>query len=105
MRVFLGGACQEAVLEQSDTQLTEIANSELQQILGVRGAPDLKMVVRWPRSMPQYHVGHIERIEQIEQHVTRLQNVALIGNAYRGVGIPQCIDGAMKAAELLADRP
>ncbi|MEC7696687.1 MAG: protoporphyrinogen oxidase [Planctomycetota bacterium] len=105
VRVFLGGACQEAILEQSDTQLAEIANREMQQILGVRGAPCLKMVVRWPRSMPQYHVGHTRRIEQIENRVSQLQNVALIGNAYHGVGIPQCIDGAIRAAELLVERP
>ena len=51
--------------------------------------------------MPQYHVGHLERVERIDRQVAQLKNIALVGNAYRGVGIPQCIDGAMQAAESL----
>ena len=103
VRVFLGGACQSTVLEQSDEKLIEIATNELQRILCIRDAPHLQMVTRWPQSMPQYHLGHIERVERIEQNVRRLQNIALIGNAYRGVGIPQCIHGAMKAAEAIVE--
>jgi oxygen-dependent protoporphyrinogen oxidase len=101
VRVFMGGATQESILEYQDAKLAEIAASELSQIMDIRNLPHFHCVTRWPRSMPQYHVGHVERIARIDLQVARLENLALIGNAYRGVGIPQCIDGALRAAELL----
>ena len=101
VRVFLGGASQSSILEHQDTKLAEIAAGELKQIIGLDGSPQFHTVIRWPQSMPQYHVGHLERVERIERQVAQLKNIALVGNAYRGVGIPQCIDGAMQAAEAL----
>ncbi len=101
VRIFIGGATQASILEHDDSKLLEIADDELKQIVDVRGAPHFRTIIRWPRSMPQYHVGHLERIERIDQQVAQIKNFALIGNAYRGVGIPQCVDGAVRAAESL----
>ena len=63
--------------------------------------PTCHHLSRWERSMPQYHVGHAQLVAGIENRVTRTGNLTLIGNAYRGVGIPQCIDGAVRAAEAI----
>jgi oxygen-dependent protoporphyrinogen oxidase len=82
---------------------------ELRGLLGIRGGPLIADVARWPRSMPQYHVGHVERIARIKQLAAKYPTLALAGNAYDGVGIPQCIAGAEAAAERIvmafADQP
>jgi oxygen-dependent protoporphyrinogen oxidase len=59
-------------------------------------------IARWPRSMPQYHVGHLARVARIEQLATAVPTLALAGNAYRGVGIPQCIASGEAAAERIS---
>ena len=101
IRVFVGGAGRESILEHSDAKLLEIASSELAQLMGIQGKPQYHEVSRWKKSMPQYHVGHATRVEQIESGVARLKNLSLIGNAYRGVGIPHCIEGAVRATEAI----
>ena len=67
VRVFIGGACQSELTELPDDQLREIATDELQSLIGARGAPIFSDVARWPGSMPQYHLGHCELVERIEQ--------------------------------------
>ena len=104
IRVFLGGACQESILQHGDAQLAEIAIRELKQIMGTQGEPHYQRVVRWTKAMPQYHLGHLERVAKIEKHAARLSNLALIGNAYRGVGLPHCVQGAISAVERLCGR-
>ena len=61
-------------------------------------------IARWPTAMPQYHVGHLDRVARIESLVEKLPTLALAGNAYRGVGVPQCIASGEAAAEKV-DRP
>ena len=73
--------------------------TELKELLGVTGVPDFVRIARWNRAMPQYHVGHLERIEEIERRVKLLPGLALAGNAYRGVGVPDCIHSGELAAE------
>lgn len=98
-RVFIGGACQGELLEQSDTELERIAREELAELLGAGGPPTLARVARWADAMPQYHLGHLERVARIESRVAALPGLALAGNAYRGVGIPQVIASGEAAAE------
>jgi protoporphyrinogen/coproporphyrinogen III oxidase len=83
----------------SDQQLIEIACDELRELIGMRGTVDCVEVARWPTSMPQYHVGHLERVAAIEARLVNLAGLALAGNAYHGVGIPQCIQSGEAAAE------
>jgi len=64
--------------------------------------PHVTDIARWPRAMPQYHVGHLDRVDHIESLAARHPTLALVGNAYRGVGIPQCIAGAQAAADRIA---
>jgi protoporphyrinogen/coproporphyrinogen III oxidase len=99
IRVFLGGAMQSEMLEQSDDQLRAVAEEELRDLLGVSGAPCLSMIFRWPAAMPQYHFGHVWRVRYIRQLLAAHAGLALAGNAYDGVGIPQCIKIGEDAAE------
>jgi protoporphyrinogen/coproporphyrinogen III oxidase len=99
IRVFVGGACQPHLLEQPDETILAMAHQELKELLGIDGSPDLSRLIRWNEAMPQYHVGHLDRVERIEQAVARLPNLALAGNAYQGVGIPFCVHSGERAAE------
>jgi oxygen-dependent protoporphyrinogen oxidase len=105
LRVFLGGALNEAVLEQDDEALLALARRELGALLGVKAPPLFTRLARYPKAMPQYHVGHLARVEAIEQALGRHPGLALAGGAYRGVGIADCIRTGEEAAErLLAER-
>jgi oxygen-dependent protoporphyrinogen oxidase len=99
IRVFIGGACQSELLELDDDRLRELATSELRSLLGTNAAPVMCDIARWPASMPQYHLGHCELVESIERRAVALPNFALAGNAYHGVGIPNCIHSGEQAAE------
>ncbi len=99
IRVFIGGACQSVLAELDDDSLRTIAADELRSLLGTRGVPVFDDIARWPGSMPQYHVGHGQRVARIETATTRWPGLALAGNAYHGVGIPHCIHSGETAAE------
>ncbi|MDP9133207.1 MAG: protoporphyrinogen oxidase [Actinomycetota bacterium] len=98
LRVFLGGALREAILEQDDARLTEIAREQLSDLLGVGEAPLWTRVARYRKAMPQYHVGHLARVETIELALARHPGLALAGGAYRGVGIADCVRSGEDAA-------
>ena len=99
LRVFLGGAQQPEMVELPEEELRTIVLEELGELLGATGEPQLFQVVRWRQAMPQYHLGHLERVARIEQAVAALPGLELAGNAYRGVGIPDCIKSGEQAAE------
>ncbi len=104
IRVFIGGACQSELAELDDQRLRQIALDELRSLIGARGEPLFADIARWPRSMPQYHLGHCQRVERIEAAVARWTGLALAGNAYHGVGIPNCIHSGELAAEEVTGR-
>ena len=104
LRVFLGGALREAVLEQDDERLAEIACEQLRDLLGVGEAPLWTRVARYRNAMPQYHVGHLARVETIELALARHPGLALAGGAYRGVGIADCVRSGEDAARGLLER-
>jgi oxygen-dependent protoporphyrinogen oxidase len=99
IRAFIGGACQAEFLKQSDTELRHLAQDDAAHLLGITGVPQLALVTRWNDSMPQYHLGHLDRVRRIETAIAAQGNLALCGNAYHGVGIPQCIHSGELAAE------
>ena len=101
LRTFVGGALQPELFNLSDEELVSLVRAELADILGVRGEPELARVYRYPRAMPQYHVGHLDRVARIEALTTRHPGLALAGNAYRGVGIPDVIASGESAAEAM----
>ena len=102
IRVFFGGAMQPEMLELSDEKLCEMARADLDDLLGVSGDPIQAEVVRWQEKMPQYHVGHVQLVDSIEKRVAQQPGLELAGNAYRGVGIPQCVRSGNEAATRLA---
>jgi oxygen-dependent protoporphyrinogen oxidase len=104
LRVFLGGALREAVLEQDDERLAGIACEQLRDLLGVGEAPLWTRVARYRKAMPQYHVGHLARVETIELALARHPGLALAGGAYRGVGIADCVRSGEDAARGLLER-
>ena len=98
LRVFVGGARQAGLAELDDDKLTSLVTGELARLLKIRGEPCYCNVAHWPGTMPQYHVGHVELVEQIESRVSDLHGLRLAGNAYHGVGIPNCIHSGEQAA-------
>ena len=102
IRVFVGGALQPELAELPDPELIKLVKSELADLIGLQGEPLLTQVNRWQGAMPQYHVGHLDQVERIAQLVASQPGLELAGNAYRGVGIPQCIHSGEQAAERMA---
>jgi oxygen-dependent protoporphyrinogen oxidase len=102
LRCFFAGENAENVWTMSDDQITGVVRNELQQILGLRAEPRFARVYRWKSAMAQYSVGHLERLDRIERLCALLPNVALAGNAYRGIGVPDCIRSGQEAARRVA---
>ena len=106
LRCFFAGANAENVWELSDDQIVGIVRTELQQILGpqvlgLRDEPLFARVYKWKSAMAQYGVGHLERLERIEVLRQKLPKLALAGNAYRGIGVPDCVRSGRDAAREL----
>jgi oxygen-dependent protoporphyrinogen oxidase len=102
LRAFAGGALQPELLELDDAELLSRIRADLRDLLGVSTTPLFTEVSRWHNSMPQYHLGHLERVNRIEKRIASLPTLTLAGNAYSGIGIPDCIRSGEKAADHLA---
>lgn len=104
VRAFIGGEMQPELAALPDDQLVAIAHAELGQLLGISGAPNMVLISRYEQAMPQYYVGHGERIRQVEAALEQLPGLYFTGNAFGGVGIPFCIYKSEKVAEKVAGR-
>ena len=100
LRVLLGGQ-DRAVLDLPDDRILALVLEELATTMGLRGAPELVRIVRWPRAIPQYTVGHGERLARIAAELARLPGLALTGNGYRGIALNDCVTNAQAAAGAL----
>ena len=103
LRAFVGGALQPELLELSGDELLARVFADLRDLLGIKRAPLFAEVTKWERSMPQYHVGHLERVKRIEERVAALPGLVLAGNAYSGLGIPDCIRSGENAADSMSE--
>lgn len=101
LRAFVGGAMVPGAAERDDAALRTAVREVLQSALEIRSEPRWTVIRRYPKSMPQYQVGHQERVERIEKEAARWPTLALTGNGYHGIGIPDCIHQAEMAAEKL----
>lgn len=107
-RAFMDGMKNEMLLAEPDAALIAVVRRELREILGEKifgeaGEPDHAQVSRWRRAMAQYAVGHKQRMERIASRLAMLPNLRLVGNAYDGIGVPDCIRlGRQAARELVA---
>jgi oxygen-dependent protoporphyrinogen oxidase len=105
-RCFLGGVGDAGVLAEPDDAIVAAVTAELQEIAGITARPLFSRIFRWPRSMAQYTVGHPQRLAEIERRVAQIPGLHLAGNAYHGIGIPDCIRMGKQAAEsILAATP
>jgi oxygen-dependent protoporphyrinogen oxidase len=102
VRCYVGGVGREAILRLDDQALIARVRAELANMCGVTAEPGYVEVNRWMRAMPQYTLGHLERLNQIEAALSRYGGLFLTGAGYRGVGIPDCIrDGAIVAERVV----
>ncbi|MGH9559305.1 MAG: protoporphyrinogen oxidase [Bryobacteraceae bacterium] len=99
LRCFFGGMADPSVLNESDESLAAIALAEVREYLGLTAAPLFSSIARWPCSMAQYSLGHLDRIEQIKVRAAAIPGLHLAGNAYEGIGIPDCIRTGRNAAK------
>jgi len=105
LRCFFAGSNAESVWTLPDEQIVGIVRKELAEILGLRGEPLFARVYKWKSAMAQYGVGHLERLERIERLRQKLPGLALAGNAYRGIGVPDCVRSGRDAARQLMTQP
>ncbi len=101
LRVFVGGARRPELAEMPDTELRPLVVRHTAKLLGITGEPVYCDLSHWPRTMPQYHVGHKQLVADIEARAAALPHFQLAGNAYHGVGLPDCIHTGELAAERL----
>ena len=103
LRAFVGGALQPDMLKLSDADLIALVRDDLRDLLGIERPPLFSELTKWEQSMPQYHVGHLARVGRIQERVALLPNLTLAGNAYLGLGIPDCINSGETAADQLIE--
>jgi oxygen-dependent protoporphyrinogen oxidase len=98
LRAFFGGKAADRLMSCGNDETAAVARMELARILGPLPEPQIAVVRRWPRSLPQYAVGHLERMAELQERVRKLDGLWLLGNGYRGVGVPDLIRDARAAA-------
>jgi len=100
VRTFVGGSRNQELATRPDAELVRIAREELASILGISGQPVQARVHHWIDARPQYVLGHVDRVRAIEERLATLfPGLALAGASYRGVGVPDCINDGIRAAE------
>jgi oxygen-dependent protoporphyrinogen oxidase len=99
LRAFVGGSLQEELFSLDDAAMEQAVRQELATFLGIHTAPLFVQIARYPRSMPQYQVGHLHLVDTIEKQMAKHPGLALAGSAYRGVGIADCVRSGEAAAE------
>ena len=106
LRAYVGGTGSrgEAYFRRSESEIVESVLGELHELLGLRGDPQLTFVYKHANAMAQYHLGHLDLVAGIEAQAKTLPGFALAGNAYRGIGIPDCVNSGEKAASLLLEQ-
>ena len=96
MRAYVGKPGDEQVLELSDEKIVDLVLKDLNRVFPISGRPQFQVVTRWEEAMPQYTVGHTQRLDQLEDSLRKdLPGVYVAGNSYRGVGLPDCMDQAI----------
>ena len=103
LRGFVGGVRRPDALAQTDAALVDAVRADLARLLGIRGAPALARVYRWPRANPQLEVGHPARVAEIDRRLARTPGLQIIGAAFRGVGIADCVAAGRAAGRKAAD--
>jgi protoporphyrinogen/coproporphyrinogen III oxidase len=104
LRCYVGRPDDEEIVEQSDDEIVRVVMDDLNKIMRINGHPEFFVISRWKQAMPQYTVGHKERLAKIkEQMATELPGVFLAGSSYEGLGLPDCIDQGENAVRAVLD--
>jgi protoporphyrinogen/coproporphyrinogen III oxidase len=101
LRVFFGGSRSPQSMELSDDELLATVKRELDMLLDLHAAPLFQRIYRWPRSNPQYDVGHLDRVDAIERSLP--DGLYVAGSPYRGVGLPDCVKQSQEMAKILVE--
>ncbi len=99
IRAFIGRAGDDDVLNRTDDELLQMVRAELRDVLGITAEALLHRIFRWPQAMPQYTLGHLDRIAAIDRRLAEHPGLYVAGNAYRGIGLPDCIASGETAAQ------
>jgi protoporphyrinogen/coproporphyrinogen III oxidase len=105
-RGFVGGPHNQKIMEKSDEEIEQIVLADMREILGIgpKAQPVFSRFYRWTRGMPQYTLGHLDRVELVEARSKEISGFALAGGSYRGVGLPNCIEsGEVAVTKVLGD--
>ena len=103
IRCFIGGSVAEEMFEHGETDIASVVEGELKSILGLNSPPLFTRVYKWRKAMAQYTVGHSARVSRIKSLIAQMPGLALAGNAYSGIGVPDCVrTGSEAAASVLA---
>jgi oxygen-dependent protoporphyrinogen oxidase len=99
LRGFVGGPHNQEIVERSDEELVQTVLSEFHDLLGLNpfAKPLFSRVFRWHLGMPQYTLGHLERVARIDDRCARTPGLAIAGGSYNGVGVPNCIESGERA--------
>jgi len=104
IRAFIGGAMHPLVMDWNRAQIEASIKNDLERLLGIQGGPEFVFVDRFMTAMPQYYVGHLERVARIEALAGKHEGLFLTGNAFRGIGMPDCIHQGEQVAESVFGR-
>jgi oxygen-dependent protoporphyrinogen oxidase len=102
LRCFLGGSGEAGSLSQSDETIIDGVLDELRRLMGISARPLEWRIARWPASMAQYTLGHARRVDEIATRLKQHPGIHLAGNAYYGIGIPDCVRMGKEVAERIA---
>ncbi|NPA94985.1 MAG: protoporphyrinogen oxidase [Thermodesulfobacteria bacterium] len=101
VRCLMGGMRNRHILEKTDSQIMDLALTELKELIGLRGEPDMAMVFRWKRAIPQYHVGHLRLLESIKEELLNFPNIFIRCNWIGGVSLNDCVANSKLVASAI----
>jgi oxygen-dependent protoporphyrinogen oxidase len=101
VRAMYGGAPDPEALSLSDAALTDLLKQELHPLLHIQGEPEFIRIYRHPKGIPQYTLGHAARLTAVDEAEQAMPGLAITGNAYRGIGLNDCVVSAHRAVEKL----
>lgn len=103
LRAFVGGARNGGLVDLPDAEMLAMVREELRVTMGVTADPDLARVYRWPKGMPQYTIGHLDRLARIDRLIAGHPGLRLCGASYRGVGMGDCMQSAERAVDAVIE--
>jgi len=105
LRAFIGGYKDEKLAEQSESDILNMVREEFSDLFGIRAHPVVSRVYRWIKGNPQYDVGHMTRVEKMEELTSSIPGLHLAGSSYHGIGMPDCIKSALKTVDRIIPLP